>query len=139
MNGVECPGTGEPADCRRPVGRRPNFYRDALDAEGQALLDAAAATPGLDDEVALLRVLLYRALVERPANPRPLLQSLNLLVRAVLARGRLPAHADEAERLERLVRSLEEALVSDEGVPNGGAPPFSDPHTAGKRSGGDGG
>lgn len=121
MNGVECPGTGEPADRCRPAGQRPNFYRDALDAAGQALLDAAAATPGLDDEVALLRVLLYRALAERPANPRPLLQSLNLLVRAVLARDRLPGRADEAERLARLARSLEETFLSDNGALDGNA------------------
>ncbi len=105
----------------RLTGPRPNFYRDALDAERQLLLDAAAAVSGLDDEVAILRVLLYHALAERPDDQRRLLQSLNLLVRALLGRGRLSAVADEATRLERLARLLEATVFPDDGAAGGGA------------------
>ncbi len=101
------------------TGPRPNFYRDALDAERQVLLDAAAAVPGLDDEVALLRVLLYRALVERPADLRLLFEGLTRVMRLVVARGRLPAVTDEAARLEQIAHALEGELFTDETAPGG--------------------
>lgn len=101
------------------TGPRPNFYRDALDAERQVLLDAAAAVPGLDDEVALLRVLLYRALAERPADLRLLFEGLTRVMRLVVARGRLPAVTDEAARLEQIAHALEGELFTDETAPGG--------------------
>jgi hypothetical protein len=85
-----------------------NFYRSALDAALQTDLDAAAATEGLDDEVALLRLLVRRELAERPENLRLVLQGMTLLVRAVAARYRLsPADQDALEeRLSAAVRSV---------------------------------
>lgn len=120
---LERSGNGEhDGGCCRPAAEpRPNFYRNALDAELRALLDAAAAAPGLDDEVALLRVLLYRLLAERPDNLRPLFQGLTQLVRLLGARSRLPATEGEAMRLERLARSLEDVLWPEGDAPGGGA------------------
>lgn len=121
MASLEFSGTGErDGRCCRPVAvPRPNFYRDALDAKHRALLDAAAAVPGLDEEVALLRVLLHRALAEHPENLRPVFQGLTQLVRLLLARSRVAVVPDEAIRLEGLARSLEDVLFRDENAPGG--------------------
>jgi hypothetical protein len=120
MMQARCPGNNErDGRCCRLGAPRPNFYRDALDAQEQALLDAADTAPGLDDEVALLRVLLHRVLTERPADLRLLFQGLTNLMRLVVARGRLPTVTDETARLERIAHALEDELVADENAPGG--------------------
>ena len=82
-----------------------NFYQSALDAAEQEDLERAAAAEGLDDEVALLRVLVRRELRERPEDLRLALQGLTLLVRAVAARYRLsPADQEALER--RIVEAV---------------------------------
>ena len=95
--------TRKPARARAPSLR--NFYYGALDAAEDEQLDLAAAAEGLDDEVALLRVLVRRELRERPEDLRLALQGLTLLVRAVAARYRLsPADQEALER--RIVEAV---------------------------------
>jgi hypothetical protein len=98
---------------RRPSPR--NFYRSALDTALQTDLDAAAAAEGLDDEVALLRLLVRRELAERPENLRLVLQGMTLLVRAVAARYRLsPSDQDALEqRLAAAVRGVIGATATE--------------------------
>jgi hypothetical protein len=104
-----------PRRLRRPAPR--NFYRGALDAAEQADLEAAAMTEGLDDEVALLRLLVRRELAERPENLRLVLQGMTLLVRAVAARYRL-SPSDQAELEQRIagaIRSVAETVAREAG------------------------
>ncbi len=69
--------------------------------------------------MALLRVLLHRALAEHSENLRPVFQGLTQLVRLLLARSRVAVVPDEAIRLEGLARSLEDVLFRDENAPGG--------------------
>ena len=100
----------KPHRARAPSPR--NFYRGALDAAEDEQLDLAAAAEGLDDEVALLRVLIRRELQERPEDLRLALQGLTLLVRAVAARYRLsPADQEALERrIVEAVRMITESV-----------------------------
>lgn len=88
---------------RRPAPR--NFYRGALEAAEQEQLELAAAAEGLDDEVALLRVLVRRELEAQPDDLRLALQGLTLLVRAVAARYRL-SPADQEALEQRIVAAV---------------------------------
>jgi hypothetical protein len=101
---------------RRPARRRiDNFYRSVLDAAEQADLERAAAAEGLDDEVALLRLLVRRELRERPDDLRLVLQGITLLVRAVATRYRLsPAEQEALEgRIVAAVRALTETIAAE--------------------------
>ncbi len=90
---------------RRTTAR--NFYRGVLDAAEQEHLESAAAAEGLDDEVALLRVLLRREIETHPENLRLVLQGMTLLVRAVAIRYRL-APADQDALQARIVDAVQE-------------------------------
>lgn len=105
---------------RGPAAR--NFYRAALAAAEQGELRDAAAAEGLDDEVALLRMLVRRELAARPEDIRPLLQGLTLLVRAVAARHRI-APADQEALEQRMAGALAAltASLSAEEPPEGGS------------------
>ena len=100
---------------RRPTPR--NFYRSVLDAAEQTDIEQAAAAEGLDDEVALLRVLVRRELQEHPDDLRLVLQGMTLLVRAVSARYRLAPSDQQAleERIVTAVRSLTQSVREEEG------------------------
>ena len=96
---------------RLPRGAPRNFYRGALDAAEQEHLEAAAGAEGLDDEVALLRVLLRRELASHPEDLRLVLQGMTLLVRAVAARYRL-SPADQEALEERIVAAVQALMES---------------------------
>ena len=94
----------EPADVEATIAQlaAEGLLEDAAEDEQ---LDLAAAAEGLDDEVALLRVLVRRELRERPEDLRLALQGLTLLVRAVAARYHLsPADQEALER--RIVEAV---------------------------------
>lgn len=98
--------------------RRPdaaNFYAGVLDRAERARLDDAASIEGLDDEVALLRVRLRRALEERPEDYALMLKGIALLVRAVAARYRLSpkSRRDLADSLAATIEHLGAALFPD--------------------------
>jgi hypothetical protein len=92
-----------------------NFYRSVLDAAEQEQLEVAAAAEGLDDEVALLRVLVRREIEAHPENVRLILQGMALLIRAVAARYRLAPADQEAleERIVEAVRALTESVQAE--------------------------
>lgn len=73
---------------RRTRKPRRNFYEPALSAEERQVL-AAAQTDGLNDEAALLRVLILRDVSEMEGDRRVVIQELTLLLRLEVARGRL--------------------------------------------------
>lgn len=96
---------------RRPSVR--NFYRRALTEAERLDLARAQEVEGLDDEIALLRVRLKKALEERPQDLRLLVQGLDLLVKAVATRYRLSPKAkrDLADSLAATLNSLGDQLL----------------------------
>ena len=101
---------------RRSRSRRPsarNFYRQALTEAEQLELGRAQEIEGLDDEIALLRVRLKRAVEERPEDLQLLVRGLDLLVKAVAARYRLSpkARRDLADNLAATLNSLGDQLL----------------------------
>ncbi len=96
---------------RRSAAR--NFYRKALSEAEQAALGEAQGVEGLDDEIAVLRVRLRRALEERPEDIQLLVRGLDLLVKAVAARYRLSPQArrDLADNLAGVLNSLGDQLL----------------------------
>jgi hypothetical protein len=90
------------------------FYEAALDEAEREELPAAREVEGLDEEVALLRVRLRRAIKERPEDLALMLRGLETLRRLLVSRYRLPkedAAAAEAELVatrEMLKKLVEE-------------------------------
>lgn len=92
-----------------------NFYGGVLDRAERARLDEAASVEGLDDEVALLRVRLRKAIEERPEDYALMLRGIALLVRAVAARYRLSptSRRDLANSLAATIEQLGAALFPE--------------------------
>ncbi|MBI2913818.1 MAG: hypothetical protein HYY03_07850 [Chloroflexi bacterium] len=99
-------------DASRPPSPR-NFYRDAMSEAEQVELGEAQQVEGLDDEIAVLRVRLKRAVEERPEDLQLLVRGVDLLVKAVAARYRLSpkARRDLAENLAATLNSLGDQLL----------------------------
>lgn len=92
------------AKSRRPRSRLANrFYARALSEAERADFPAALAVEGLDEEIALLRLRLRRALAESPEDTALMFKGIDLLAKLVARRYRLP----EAEK-----RDLEESLAA---------------------------
>lgn len=94
-----------------------NFYRQALDQAERLDLEDAQEMEGLDDEIALLRVRLKRAVDEHPEDVQLLVKGLDMLVRAVGARYRLSpkSRKDLADNLAATLNSLGDQLLPPEG------------------------
>jgi hypothetical protein len=88
----------------RPRRRPANLYQSVVDNVAPGALAAAARVEGLDDEVALVRVLLQRALAEHPENLELLIKGMHLLVRMVVAQYNLTGA--EAAQLEGRMAEL---------------------------------
>jgi len=72
-----------------------SFYRDALTEAEQVLLPEAMEMEGLDEEIALLRLKLQQAIMERPEDLDLLIKGVSLLVRAVPTQYRLSPKAKD--------------------------------------------
>jgi len=94
-----------------------NFYHQALDRADRLDLERAQEIEGLDDEIALLRVRLKRAVEENPQDVQLLVKGLDILVRAVGARYRLSpkSRKDLADNLAAALNSLGDQLLPQEG------------------------
>ena len=94
-----------------------NFYGGALDQAERLDLEQAQEIEGLDDEIALMRVRLKRAVEEHPEDVQLLVKGLDILVRAVGARYRLSpkSRRDLAENLAATLNSLGDQLLPPEG------------------------
>ncbi len=104
------------AGSRRRSGRRPsprNFYGQSLTEAERLDLARAEKVEGLDDEIALLRVRLKKAVAERPTDLPLLVRGVELLVKAVAARYRLSpkARRDLADNLAATLNSLGDQLL----------------------------
>ncbi len=101
------------AAARRARATASNFYRQALDRAERLDLERAQEIEGLDDEIALMRVRLKRAMKEHPQDAQLLMKGLEILVRAVGARYRLSpkSRKDLAENLAATLNSLGDQLL----------------------------
>lgn len=101
---------------RGPTSVR-NFYEQALSEAERLELPEAEAVEGLDQEIAVLRVRLKRALQEQPQDITLIGKGLDLLVKAVAARYRLSPKARRqlAEHLEGVFRHLSETFLPPPG------------------------
>ena len=95
-----------------------NFYGGALDQAELLDLEQAQEIEGLDDEIALMRVRLKRAVEEHPEDVQLLVKGLDILVRAVGARYRLSpkSRKDLAENLAAALNSLGDQLLPPDGA-----------------------
>ncbi|MEX0799850.1 MAG: hypothetical protein WD379_01370 [Dehalococcoidia bacterium] len=102
-----------------PSGRATarNFYRRSVDEAERLDLDRAGEIEGLDDEIALLRVRLKRAVKEQPQDMQLLTRGMEILVRAVATRYRLSPKSkrDLAENMTALLNSLGDQLLPANG------------------------
>jgi len=91
------------------------FYAQALSEAEQVLLPEARDIEGLDEEIALLRVKLSKALEEQPNNMPLLLRAVDLLVKAVAAKYRLSKKSQEnlAEAIDSVLKEIGGALFSN--------------------------
>ena len=105
------------AAARRARASARNFYHQALDRAERLDLVRAQEIEGLDDEIALMRVRLKRAMKEHPQDVQLLMKGLEILVRAVGARYRLSpkSRKDLAENLAATLNSLGDQLLPPEG------------------------
>ncbi len=105
------------AAARRARVTARNFYHGAVEEAERLDLERAQEIEGLDDEIALMRVRLKRAVEERPEDVKLLVKGLGILVRAVGARYRLSpkSRTDLAENLAATLNSLGDQLLPPEG------------------------
>lgn len=90
----------------RPLPMPTNFYASVI-AAGEAGALAAAGSPSLDDEIALLRLLVRRQIEEQPEHLEATLKALHLLVRMATAQHRLSG-ADASAFEERAGAVIEQ-------------------------------
>jgi len=95
-----------------------NFYAEALTEAERLELPKAQEVEGLDQEIAVLRVRLKRALMDNPQDLALIAKGVDMLVKAVSARYKLSpkARRDLADNLANLVENLGQLL---EGSPSG--------------------
>lgn len=98
------------SDRARGRPRSTSFYERALDASDRELLDEARDVEGLDDEVAVLRVLIHRLLEDQPADAQQVQAGIRLLVQALTARHRLTGR--EAQTLTETATDLFEQFIA---------------------------
>ena len=89
------------------------FYAQALSEAERVLLPEAWEIEGLDEEIALLRVKLTRALEEQPDNMPLMLRAVDLLVKAVAAKYRLSkkSREDLADAINEVLKEIGIALL----------------------------
>jgi hypothetical protein len=90
-----------------------DFYGGGLSEEDRRLLQEARRMDGLDDEIAVLRVQLRKAINEKEVDYRLLLRSVEALVRAVTAQHRLSPRArrDLRANIEAVMKDLSDQLA----------------------------
>lgn len=111
------PRSRGPRRPRRAQAGAERFYAGALNEGEREALPDAERVEGLDQEVALLRLRLRRALEERPEDFPLMLRGVELLVKAVSARYRLSARAQEdlADSLVGVLNSVSSVLFPEGG------------------------
>jgi hypothetical protein len=98
---------GQPG-CHRP-SEVERFYDEAVPEADRVALAVAREVDGLDQEIAVLRVRLRRALREHPENVTLMMKGVELLVKALAADYRLSkdSKAQVSDRIEALLREYD--------------------------------
>ena len=99
---------------RRRRKRDDSIFTRSLSPEEQEMMPAARAMEGLEEEIAVLRVKLAKA-VEKYPNDLPLMKvGMDALVRAVAAEYRMSAKAerDLSDSMAAVIRSIGDQLIS---------------------------
>ena len=91
------------------------FYEKALSEAERLDLPEARQMEGLDEEIAVMRVRLKRALEEQPQDAQLIAKGLNLLVKAVAAKYRLSpkARKDLSDSIASVVDGIGAALYPE--------------------------
>jgi hypothetical protein len=91
------------------------FYEEALSEAERLNLPEARRMEGLDEEIAVMRVRLKRALEERPEDVQLIAKGLDLLVKAVAAKYRLSpkARKDLSDSIAGVVEGIGAALYPE--------------------------
>ena len=97
------------------------FYEKALSEAERLDLPEARQMEGLDEEIAVMRVRLKRALEERPQDAQLIAKGLNLLVKAVATKYRLSpkARKDLSDSIAGVVQGIGAALYPEGFSPDG--------------------
>ena len=107
---------GRPKTARRRTAvRKTNlrrFYAEVLSTAEKADLRKALKVEGVDEEIALLRLALRKAIEERPEDLELMFKGVDLIVRTVAARYRLSKKdaADFSDQMAGTVRLLADML-----------------------------
>ena len=98
-----------------------SFYEEALSEAERLDLPEARQMEGLDEEIAVMRVRLKRALEERPEDVQLIAKGLALLVKAVAAKYRLSAKArkDLSDSIAGVVEGIGAVLYPEGFSPDG--------------------
>lgn len=98
-----------------------SFYEEALSEAERLDLPEARQMEGLDEEIAVMRVRLKRALEERPEDGQLIAKGLDLLVKAVAAKYRLSSKArkDLSDSIAGVVEGIGAALYPERFSPDG--------------------
>lgn len=97
------------------------FYEEALSEAERLDLPEARQIEGLDEEIAVMRVRLKRALEERPEDAKLISKGLDLLVKAVAAKYRLSpkARKELSDSIAGVVESIGTLLYPERFSPDG--------------------
>jgi len=97
------------------------FYEEALSEAERLDLPDARQMEGLDEEIAVMRVRLKRALEERPEDVQLIAKGLDLLVKAVAAKYRLSpkARKDLSDSIAGVVEGIGAVLYPEGYSPDG--------------------
>ena len=97
------------------------FYEEALTEAERLDLAEARQMEGLDEEIAVMRVRLKRALEERPEDVQLIAKGLDLLVKAVAAKYRLSpkARKDLSDSIAGVVEGIGAVLYPEGFSPDG--------------------
>jgi hypothetical protein len=104
------------ARTKLPQKEAQGFYEEALTGAERLNLPEARQMEGLDEEIAVMRVRLKRALEERPEDMQLIAKGLALLVKAVAAKYRLSpkARKDLSDSIAGVVEGIGAALYPEE-------------------------
>jgi len=97
------------------------FYEEVLSEAERLDLPEARQMEGLDEEIAVMRVRLKRALEERPEDVQLIAKGLDLLVKAVAAKYRLSpkARKDLSDSIAGVVEGIGAVLYPEGFSPDG--------------------
>jgi hypothetical protein len=104
--------TADPRTDERRVDA-PGFYTGCVSEGERELLEEARGVEGLEEEIAILRVRLFKAVQDHPDDLRLMTHGIGMLVRAVAAQYRLSPRArrDLADSMAAVLNGLGDQIL----------------------------